>query len=54
MRRQRTQKIIKLQMGIEPMNFRTLVGRSTTEQWEVIWRTMSQYCVKIRPLRPYA
>ena len=36
MRRQRTQKKSKLQMGIEPMTFRTLVGRSTTEPWELI------------------
>ena len=43
MRRQRTQKKSELQMGIEPMTFRTLVGCSTTEPRELIWRARSQY-----------
>ena len=34
--RQRTQKKSELQMGIEPMTFRTLVGRSTTEPQELM------------------
>ena len=38
------------QMGIEPMTFRTLDGRSTTEPRELIWRTRSQYWVMIHGL----
>ena len=41
MRRQGTQKKSELQMGIEPMTFCTLVGRSTTEPQELIWRARS-------------
>ena len=50
MQRQRTQKKSELQMGIEPMTFRTLVGRSTTEPRELIWRARSQYWVMIHGL----
>ena len=37
-------------MEIEPMTFRTLVGRSTTEPRELIWRARSQYWVMIHGL----
>ena len=35
-------------MRIEPMTFRTLVGRSTIEQRELIWQARSQYWVDTR------
>ena len=35
---------------IEPMTFRTLVGRSTTEPQERIWQVRSQYWVMIHRL----
>ena len=37
MRKQRTREKTELQMEIEPMTFRTLVGCSTTEPRELIW-----------------
>ena len=50
MRRQRTQKKSELQMGIEPMTFRTLVGHSTTEPRELIWQARPQYWLMIHGL----
>ena len=43
MRRQRTQSKLKLQMSIEPITFRTQVGRSSIESQELIWKAKSLY-----------
>ena len=40
-------------MEIEPMTFRTLVGRSTTEPRELLWGARSQYWVIIHGLQIY-
>ena len=47
MRRQRTQKKSELQMGIEPMTFRTLVGRSICKMFQLSICKMFQLSQKV-------